>query len=45
MMYNSSLIIVIYIYIYYIMLRSIIYIILIRNKEDRGVIPGHHFNG
>ena len=40
MMYNS----LIYIYIYIIMLCSIIYIILIRIKEERGVISGHHFN-
>ena len=26
------------------MLCSIIYIILIKIKEERGVIPGHHFN-
>ena len=36
MMYNS--------FIYIIMLCSIIYIILIRNNEERGVLPGHHFN-
>ena len=35
---------IIYIYIYIIMLCSIIYIILIRIKEERGVVIGHHFN-
>ena len=44
-MYNSLIIVIyIYIYIYIIMLCSIICIILIRIKEERGVTLGYDFN-